>query len=169
MSLAIDMPARLGAIDRRKLRLDRLARIRAELVAHDYGAALLSDPINIRYATEPATFNVWTMHAPGRYVFVPVDGPVVLFEYGTSKHLSRGSTRSTRCARRAVVLLPRRTADAGEGRTVVARHRRSDMRQYGGPDQRLAVDRCEPWRRRAPVPTPASRCSTPRSRSSWRA
>ena len=30
---------------------------------------------------------VWTLHAPGRYVFVPVDGPVVLFEYGSSQHL----------------------------------------------------------------------------------
>ena len=100
MSLAIDIPARLDAIDRRKLRLDRLARIRAELVAHDYGAALLSDPINIRYATDTHTFNVWTLHAPGRYVFVPVDGPVVLFEYGTV-HVpaDRTSTRSTRCAR----------------------------------------------------------------------
>ena len=83
MSLAIDIPARIGAIDRRKLRLDRLAKIRSELVALDYGAALLSDPINIRYATDTQTFNVWTMHAPGRYVFVPVDGPVVLFEFGT--------------------------------------------------------------------------------------
>ena len=73
MSLAIDIPARIGAIDRRKLRLDRLAKIRSELVALDYGAALLSDPINIRYATDTHTFNVWTMHAPGRYVFVPVD------------------------------------------------------------------------------------------------
>src|SRR4029079_16711010 len=63
MSLAIDIPARLAEIDRRKLRLDRLAKIRAELVALDYGAALLSDPMNIRYATDTHTFNVWTLHA----------------------------------------------------------------------------------------------------------
>ena len=87
MTLAIDIPTRLAAIDRRTLRLDRLARLRAELVAHDYGAALLSDPINIRYATDTHTFNVWTLHAPGRYVFVPVDGPVVLFEFGTCMHM----------------------------------------------------------------------------------
>ena len=66
MTLAIDIATRLGAIDQRKLSLDRLARIRAELVAHEYGAALLSDPINIRYATNTHTFNVWTLHAPGR-------------------------------------------------------------------------------------------------------
>jgi len=66
MSLAIDIPARIAEIDRRKLRLDRLAKIRAELVALDYGAALLSDPMNIRYATDTHIFNVWTLHAPGR-------------------------------------------------------------------------------------------------------
>ena len=90
MTLAIDMTARIDAIDRHKLRVDRLARIRTELIAHDYGAALLADPINIRYATDTHTFNVWTLHAPGRYVFVPVDGPVVLFEYGTCMYLQDG-------------------------------------------------------------------------------
>ena len=100
MTLAFDVQARLAAIDRRKLRVDRLARIRAELIAHDYGAALLADPINIRYATDTHTFNVWTLHAPGRYVFVPVDGPVVLFEYGTWMTCRTTSTASTMCARR---------------------------------------------------------------------
>ena len=90
MNLAIDMTTRLAAIDQRKLRADRLARVRAELVRHDYGAALLSDPINIRYATGSRNMPVWTLHAPGRYVFVPVDGPVVLFEYAASRHLSEG-------------------------------------------------------------------------------
>ncbi len=33
---------------------------------------------------------LWTLHAPGRYAFVPVDGPVVMFEFGTSRHLSTG-------------------------------------------------------------------------------
>ena len=90
MSLAIDMPARMGDIDQRKLRADRLARVRTELVRHDYGAALLSDPMNIRYATGSRNMPVWTMHAPGRYVFVSVDGPVVLFEYGACRHLTEG-------------------------------------------------------------------------------
>ena len=69
---------------------DRLAKVRAELVRLGYGAALLSDPMNIRYATGTRNMQVWTMHSPGRYVFVPVDGPVVLFEFGTTRHLSDG-------------------------------------------------------------------------------
>ena len=90
MSLAIDIPARIASIDEPKLRAERLAKVRAELVKRDYGAALLSDPMNIRYATGSHNIEVWTLHGPGRYVFVPVDGPVVLFEYGACLHLTEG-------------------------------------------------------------------------------
>ena len=145
MSLAIDIPARLAAIDRRKLRLDRLAKIRAELVAHDYGAALLSDPMNIRYATDTHTFNVWTLHAPGRYVFVPVDGPVVLFEFGTVMYLAT-DLDSVDEVRKSVpwfyFLAGPRTMEKAE---LSSRDIIDLMRSYGGVDQRLAVDRCEPW------------------------
>jgi Xaa-Pro aminopeptidase len=145
MTLAFDVQARIDAIDRRKLRVDRLARIRSELIAHDYGAALLTDPINIRYATDTHTFNVWTLHAPGRYVFVPVDGPVVLFEFGTCVYLQDGLD-SVDEVRKAVpwfhFLAGPRTQEKAElwSRDII-----DLMRQHGGADQRLAVDRCEPW------------------------
>ena len=145
MSLAIDIPARIAEIDRRKLRLDRLAKIRAELVTLDYGAALLSDPMNIRYATDTHTFNVWTLHAPGRYVFVPVDGPVVLFEYGTCLYLAT-DLDSVDEVRKSVpwfyFLAGPRTMEKAElwSRDII-----DLMRKHGGADQRLAVDRCEPW------------------------
>ena len=112
------IPSRLAA--------GRLARLRVELVRHDYGAALLSDPINIRYATGSRNMAVWTMHAPGRYVFVPVDGPVVLFEFATSKHVqSRTTKRSTSCAYGTAAfffLAGPRTAEMGErwSREIVA-------------------------------------------------
>ena len=145
MSLAIDIPSRLAAIDRRKLRLDRLANIRAELAAHDYGAALLMDQINIRYATDTHIFDVWTMHAPGRYVFVPVDGPVVLFEFGTAMYMRTGLDGVDEVRKSTpwfYFLAGPRTMEKAElwSRDIVEL-----MRKYGGTDQRLAVDRCEPW------------------------
>ena len=73
--LAFDVAARNAQIDHSAMRRDRLGRLRAELARRDYGAALISDPINIRYATGARNMAVWTLHAPGRYVFVPVDGP----------------------------------------------------------------------------------------------
>ena len=146
--LAIDMPARLAAIDERALRTDRLARLREQLVAHDYGAALLSDPLNIRYATGSRNMAVWTLHAPGRYVFVPVDGPVVMFEYGTSRHLSEGldTIDEIRTGVSAFYFMAGpRTAEKSE---LWARGVIELMREHGGPDLRLAVDRCEPWNAR---------------------
>ena len=41
--------------------------------AHDYAGALLSDPMNIRYATGARNMAVWTMHGPGRYAFVATE------------------------------------------------------------------------------------------------
>jgi Xaa-Pro aminopeptidase len=143
--LSIDMAERLAGIDQGKLRADRLARVRAELVRHDYGAALLSDPINIRYATGSRNMPVWTLHAPGRYVFVPVDGPVVLFEYAASRHLSEGldSVDELRTSTPWFYFLagPRTAEKAQVWATEVI----DLMRRHGGSDLRLAVDRCEPW------------------------
>jgi Xaa-Pro aminopeptidase len=145
MSLVIDIPARLAAIDQRTLRADRLARVRAELVKHDYGAALLFDPMNIRYATGSRNMAVWTLHGPGRYVFVPADGPVVLFEYGTCLHLSDDldtvDELRTSVSWFYFMAGPRTMEKAELWSTDIIEL----MAKYGGSDQRLAVDRCEPW------------------------
>lgn len=71
-----------------RLREYRLSRLRSELVRLGHGAALLTDPINVRYATDSTNMQVWTMHNLVRYAFVPVDGPVVLFDFHGSAHLS---------------------------------------------------------------------------------
>jgi Xaa-Pro aminopeptidase len=89
MPLGLDIASRMAEIDQPRMRKERLARLRRELAKRDYAGALLSDPINIRYATGARNMAVWTMHAPGRYAFVPTDGPVVLFEFGSSIHLSK--------------------------------------------------------------------------------
>ena len=167
--LAIDVEARNAAIDHGQLAADRLARFRAELVRRDYGAAVLSDPINIRYVTGARNMAVWTMHAPGRYVFVPVDGPVVLFEYASSKHLSEGLDTIDEI-RHSVspfyFLAGPRTAEMAErwSRDIVAldpRPRRTRSPPCRRPVRAMAGA--------APVRRRASRCSTPRSRPRSRA
>jgi Xaa-Pro aminopeptidase len=70
------------------LRRYRLKRIREQLRAQDYAGILLADPINIRYATDTNNLGLWVMHSPSRYVFVATDGPVVLFEFTSSRHNS---------------------------------------------------------------------------------
>lgn len=80
--------AGLSPPDVSRMRRYRLDRLRAELTRAGYGAAVLTDPINVRYATDSTNMQLWTMHNPVRYAFVAADGPVVLFDFHGSEHLS---------------------------------------------------------------------------------
>ena len=142
--LGLDIAQRLEAIDQEKLRAYRLARFRAELARRDYAGALLADPINIRYATGSRNMQVWTLHAPGRYVFVATDGPIVLFEFSSSRHLSDGleTLSEVRTSTPWFYFLagPRSAEKAGLWAEEVA----SLVWHHGGGNRRLAIDRCEP-------------------------
>jgi Xaa-Pro aminopeptidase len=79
-----------GQPDMKRMRAYRLGRLRAELAKRDYAAAILFDPINIRYATGSRNMAVWTLHNAARWLFLPVEGPVVLFDFHNCAHLSDG-------------------------------------------------------------------------------
>jgi Xaa-Pro dipeptidase len=58
-----------------------LTRTRAALRRHDLAAALLVDPVNIRYASGTSVMPVFTLHSIDRYLLVPAEGEPVLWEY----------------------------------------------------------------------------------------
>ena len=70
------------------MRAYRLARVREQLAARDYAGILVTDPINTRYATDSTNMQVWCLHNPVRYAFVATDGPVIVFDFHGSAHLS---------------------------------------------------------------------------------
>jgi Xaa-Pro dipeptidase len=70
------------------MRAFRLARLREQLTARDYAGILVTDPINTRYATDSTNMQVWCLHNPVRYAFVATDGPVIVFDFHGSAHLS---------------------------------------------------------------------------------
>ncbi len=76
-------------IDFDKLRSYRLDRVKKELVKRDIGACILFDPVNIRYALDSVNMSIFNMHNLNRYCFIPIDGPVILFEYFNCEHLSK--------------------------------------------------------------------------------
>ncbi len=82
----------MTAVDggQRDLEAGRVARLRAEIVRSGCDAGLFYDPVNIRYATGVSNMQVYGLHNPCRYVFVPADGPVVLFEFKGCEHLVAG-------------------------------------------------------------------------------
>jgi Xaa-Pro dipeptidase len=61
-----------------------LTRTQASLRRHDIAAALLVDPVNVRYASGTSIMPVWTMHSIDRYLLVPVEGEPVLWEYASA-------------------------------------------------------------------------------------
>ena len=75
-----------------KLRSYRLDRVKKELEKNNLEACILFDPVNVRYALDTVNMSIYNMHNLTRYCFVPVSGPVILYEYfnceGLSKHLS---------------------------------------------------------------------------------
>jgi Xaa-Pro aminopeptidase len=136
--------ADLAELDTHALHSGRLTRLRAELRRRDYAGALLSDPMNIRYATGTRNMAIWTMHEGGRYAFVASDGPVVMFEYSATQHLAHGFANidEHRIGTGWSYFLagPR----AGEKAGLWAEEVASLVEQYGGRNRRLAIDRCNP-------------------------
>jgi Xaa-Pro aminopeptidase len=136
--------SRAKEIDQTALLRYRLDRLRAELRKRDYADAVLFDPMNLRYATGTRNMAVWTMHSPSRCAFVATEGPVILFEFTSSRHVTDGSpiVDEVRLCTPWIYFL------AGS-RTEEKAHLWADeiellLRQYGGANRRLAVDRCDP-------------------------
>ncbi|QEX15288.1 peptidase M24 [Hypericibacter terrae] len=128
-------------IDEAAIRRDRLARLRRKLREHDVAAALIFDPINLRYATGSRNMQVWTMHNFVRYAFVAADGPCLLFDLATSKHLAAGleTIDEIRPAWSADYVIVAERADEIAGKW--ADEIDALMRAHGGANRRLAVDR----------------------------
>lgn len=71
-----------STVDLPTLRQYRLDRIQAELKRRDLAGALLTDPVNIRYATDSVNMQVWALHNQVRFVYIATEGPMILFDFG---------------------------------------------------------------------------------------
>lgn len=70
-----DMPA----INFERMYAYRLQRIRAELKKADADMCVLVNPISLRYAVDYRTYALFQSHIPTTYLFVPQDGPIVIY------------------------------------------------------------------------------------------
>ncbi|MEL7154525.1 MAG: hypothetical protein AAFN51_12185, partial [Pseudomonadota bacterium] len=71
-----------------RMRAYRHQRIVEALAKWDYGAVFLTDPLNIRYATDTTNMQLWNAHNPFRACMVCADGHMLLWEYARTEHLS---------------------------------------------------------------------------------
>lgn len=75
-------------LDPKRLRAERLANVRAMMAGQGLDAVLLFDPYNQRYATGSRNMFGYFLRNSTRYIFVPAEGNVILFEYPGSAHIS---------------------------------------------------------------------------------
>ena len=136
-ALGLDLP------DVPAMRAWRLARVRGQLAERDYAGILVTDPINIRYATDSAGMQVWCLHNPARYAFVATDGPVIVFDFHGCAHLSAhlDLVDEVRPARAWYFFNsgPRVAEHAARWAAEIA----DLVRAHGGGNRRLAIDNAD--------------------------
>ncbi len=129
---------------RHRLETGRLQRLRDQLQIYDCAVGLFYDPINIRYATGVSNMQVYSLHNPCRYVFVAVDGPIILFDFHGCEHLSNESVvvDEVRDAKSWYHFNsgPRNHEHAGLWFDEI----HDLMMQYARGSQRIAIDKLDP-------------------------
>ena len=127
-----------------KARAYRKRRLVEKLREHDCAAILLYDPVNIRYALDISNMQLWTTHNAANYAVIGADGYAIAFEFGKSEHVAKGleTVDEVRTAMSwfyfsaGTRLLERLENWADEVAAIV--------RERGGGNMRLAVDKMEP-------------------------
>ena len=129
------------AVDTKVLRDGRLARLRAWMTKAGYGAVLLFDPYNQRYATGTRNMFGYFLRNSTRYFFVPASGPIILFDYPQSYHVSAvvdtvSETRPSKLVWSSV------SGRDGETAGTFAAEIADLMREFGGGSKKIGLDRC---------------------------
>jgi Xaa-Pro aminopeptidase len=70
---------------------ERLQRLRETMASADVPAVLTADPINLFYATGARNMTVFSMMGAARFAFIPLEGPVVVWEFAGAEHLTASS------------------------------------------------------------------------------
>lgn len=138
----LDAAPESAGIDLASVRRYRQERVRAEMASRDIGAVVLSDAINVRYATGSRNMQIFTSrNAPARYLIMTADR-VVLYEFTGCEHLAEGleTIDEVRAATTASFV--------AAGRHVAAREQEwaeltaATIRELLGPgDHRVGIER----------------------------
>jgi len=127
-----------------RARAYRLQRLRDEMARQDVAGLLLYDPVSIRYAFDCSNMSVWTAHNPIRYALILNGGPGIMFEFKGCEHLNDGLPGVDEI-RNAIGWMFMCAGDKAADRLSPWAAEIADLvRQYGGGNMRLGIDRMEP-------------------------
>jgi Xaa-Pro aminopeptidase len=73
-----------GVVDRARMHRERLERARRSLRKHGLAAALLFEPMNVRYVAFPGMSPVCNLHVSMRWTLVPAESSAVVWEYDSA-------------------------------------------------------------------------------------
>jgi Xaa-Pro aminopeptidase len=107
----------------------------------DYDALVLLDPYNQRYATGSRNMFGYFLRNSTRYFFVPTEGPVILFEYPQSAHVSDCLETVQESRHSKIVWSSVGNRDA-ETAAPFAQEIADLVRQYGRGSRKVGLDRC---------------------------
>ena len=122
----------------RQYRLDRLV---GEIDKRGYGALLMTDPLNIRYATDSTNMQLWNTHNPFRACMVFSDGYMVLWDYKNSPFLADHNPL-VKEVRSGASMFYFSSGDLGDEDAGSFVAEIADlMRQHSGTNKKIAVDK----------------------------
>ncbi len=128
-------------IDMAAVRAYRLSRVRTEMARREIAALVLSDPVNIRYATGARNMQVFcARNTPSRYLILTTDR-AILYEFTGCEHLAGGLETISE-------VRPALTASfVAAGEEIAAREKRwaketgATLRELVGADATIALER----------------------------
>ena len=133
--------AGLALPDLDRMREYRWRRLVQALAARGYGAVLMFDPLNIRYATDTTNMQLWNTHNPFRACLLCADGHMVMWEYKNSPFLVTFNPL-VKELRSGATFFYNSTGDRGaEAAKGFAAQVDEVMRAHAGTNRRLAVDK----------------------------
>ena len=126
-----------------RARAYRLGQLRDQIARADVAGLLLYDPVNIRYAFDSSNMQVWTAHNPMRYALILAGGPAILFEFKGCEHLADGLPGIDEI-RNSITWMFMNKGDKADGFLAEWAAEILDLvRQHGGGNRRLAVDKLD--------------------------
>ena len=128
-------------IDMGAVRAFRLGRVRKQMTRYGVDACLLFDPVNIRYASGSRNMQVFSARNPARYLFVALDGPVILFEFAGCFHLSAGLETIDEIRPATTASYVAAGDDIAESEQAWARQIASLIREHCGAGATVGIER----------------------------
>ena len=128
-------------IDVQAVRAHRQNRVKEQMAHYGVDCCVLFDPVNIRYATDSRNMQIFTARNPARYVFLPLDGPVILWEFTGCAHLADGLETIDEVRQAITASFVSAGDEIADRERLWAKDMASVIRQHCGPNATVGIER----------------------------